>query len=238
MRVQIANIQRYAIHDGGGIRTTIFFQGCPLSCNWCHNPETMGAIFSDKGLTYSPQELAKRVLRDQVFFGDNGGVTISGGEPLAQDMGFIVKFLQLLKEKGIHIACDTCGDVPWENVEAVLPYVDIFLYDLKIATPELHKKHTGQDNTRIISNLKKLSNVWLRIPVIGGVNDGEEMNNIIALAKSAAPTSKVSLLPYHNMAEGKWEKLGKKMSTFYTPANMEEIKNKWIKAGFNAEIGG
>jgi len=243
----VTNIQRFAIHDGGGIRTTVFFKGCPLRCQWCHNPETwsfsadIAASSCGGEHSYSPAELARIVLRDQIFFGESGGVTISGGEPLAQDMAFVLEFLQILKKHHIHIACDTCGDVLWENFAAVVPYVDLFLYDIKMATPELHVKYTGRDNERIIANLEKLvplAEVWLRVPVIGGVNDGEEMANIIALANAIAPGSKVFLLPYHNLGTGKWEKLDKPAPAFYTPSDekMLQIQEDWKQAGFHAEM--
>jgi len=301
----ITNIQRYAIHDGGGIRTTVFFKGCPLACAWCHNPETQSFDDIAGVLRYSPEELAWIVLRDELFFGESGGVTISGGEPLAQDSEYLVAFLKILKKRDIHVACDTCGDVPWGQFEVVLPYVDLFLYDLKLATNELHERYTGSSNSRILANLKKLSsmtkpsNIWLRVPIIGGVNVGSidgsksdtasgrdeiacrrhdkgylqyeaagnetvEMTKIIALAQRITPGCKVSLLPYHNMAAGKWERIeasaiasdthpapststGTKTITqfnnrdnFFTPSSsqMQKILKAWKMAGFDAEIGG
>jgi len=239
----ITNIQRYAINDGGGIRTAVFFKGCPLACAWCHNPETQS--FADEGdvLKVSPDKLAQIVLRDQIFFGSSGGVTLSGGEVLAQDTAYIVQFLKILKQNDIHIACDTCGDAPWESFESVLPYVDVFLYDIKVADSALHKRWTGQGNERIIANLEKLNgiaNVWLRIPVIGGFNDGAEMAAIIALAKGVAPNRRVSLLPYHAMGEGKRSKISKAPSQhdFYTPRpdQMQKIAVDWEHAGFDVEI--
>jgi len=232
MNVLITNIQRYAIHDGGGIRTTVFFKGCPLACSWCHNPETKSFEAEAGALTYPPRKLAEIVMRDQIFFGDSGGVTLSGGEPLAQDMAYMTEFLKILKQNEIHVACDTCGDAPWENFAAVLPYVDLFLYDIKAASQEVHIKHTKRGNERIITNLEKLhplANVWLRIPVIGGVNDGEEMTAIINRAKSAAPGCNVSLLPYHAMG-GRDSERGK----FHTPSHerMTEIRTAWKNAGF------
>jgi len=185
------------------------------------------------------------VLRDQIFFGNDGGVTISGGEPLMQNMDYIVDFLKVLKKNGVNVACDTCGAAPWENFDAVLPYVDTFLYDLKAATKELHISHTGQSNEDILANLRLLcpvANVWLRIPVIGGFNNKEEMTKIIAFAKEIAPASKVFLLPYHSMGEGKWVKADKNppVHNFFTPSNeeMQKIAIDWKKAGFDTKIGG
>jgi len=242
MGALITNIQRYAIHDGNGIRTTVFFKGCPLACSWCHNPETQSFEAEGKFLEVSPQELARMVLRDQIFFGNDGGVTISGGEPLAQDMAYILEFLKILKRNGVNIACDTCGAVPWENFAAVLPYVDTFLYDIKAASRDLHISHTGQSNEDILANLRRLcaaAQVWLRIPVIGGFNDKDEMSAIIALAKEINPTGKVFLLPYHNMGEGK--RKNPSAHNFYTPSTEEiqQIVDKWNKAGFSdVKIGG
>ena len=241
MRALITNIQRYAIHDGNGIRTTVFFKGCPLACSWCHNPETQSFEAEGEFLDVSPRELARMVMRDQIFFGADGGVTISGGEPLAQDMDYILEFLKILKRNGVNVACDTCGAVPWENFAAVLPYVDSFLYDIKAASSDLHIKHTGLGNEGILNNLRRLcsvAQVWLRIPVIGSFNDKEEMSAIIALAKKITPGSKVSLLPYHNMGEGKWK--NPPVHNFYTPSaeEMQKIITEWEKAGFEAKIGG
>ena len=257
MSAFITNIQRYAIHDGGGIRTTVFFKGCPLACSWCHNPENMSFDDSGESLPHKsgrntgfqmpPRDLARRLLREMIFFGDSGGVTLSGGEPLAQDMAYITELLGILKQKGVNVACDTCGDVPWENISAVLPFIDTFLYDIKIASRDLHIRHTGKSNERIIANLERLclnedslAKIWLRVPVVGGVNDGAEMANIIALAKQKAPNRKVSLLPYHHLGEDKWAKLGKPppSSEFYIPPleRMVEIAADWGRAGFEVTI--
>ena len=221
----VTNIQRFSIHDGPGVRTTVFFKGCPLCCLWCHNPETISFEIEKGDVCYTAAELTNRVVRDQIFFGENGGVTISGGEPLAQDMAFMIDFLRKLKDQGISVVCDTSGEVPWDNFELVMPYVDIFMYDLKLATDTAHKKFTGRSNKRLIENLKKLAKikkVLLSIPVVGGVNEGDEMKEILKLAKRAAPCAPVKLIPYHQLGLHKWEKLGKTPQKFYTPA-MEYI---------------
>ena len=216
----VSNIQRFSIHDGPGVRTTVFFKGCPLSCKWCHNPESISFEMAKGDVRYTALELVKKVIRDQIFFGENGGVTISGGEPLAQDMAFMIDFLGRLKSLGINVVCDTSGDVPWENIELVMPYVEIFLYDLKLATEAAHKKFTGRTNKRIIENLKKLAKfkkTHLTIPVVGGVNEGNEMDEILKLAKKIAPGVPIKLIPYHQLGLHKWEKLGKTPQKFYTP---------------------
>ena len=216
----VTNIQRFSVHDGPGVRTTVFFKGCPLCCLWCHNPETISFEMEKGDTVYTADELVKRVIRDQIFFGENGGVTISGGEPLAQDMAFMIDFLRKLKKQDINVACDTSGDASWDNFELVLPYVDIFLYDIKLATETAHIKFTGRSNIRIIENLSKLAKtnkVQLRVPVIGGVNEGREMKEILKLAKKTAPRAAIELIPYHQLGLHKWEKLGKTPQKFYTP---------------------
>ena len=216
----VTNIQRFSIHDGPGVRTTIFFKGWPLCCLWCHNPETISFEMEEGCFIYTADELAKKATRDQIFFGENGGVTISGGEPLAQDMAFMIEFLRKLKSHGINVTCDTSGDVPWSSIELVLPYVDIFLYDIKLATETAHIKFTGRSNKRIIENLSKLAKtnkVQIRIPVIGSANEGKEMKEILKLAKKVAPAASIKLIPYHSLGIQKWEKLGKTPQKFFTP---------------------
>ena len=224
----VTNIQRFSVHDGPGIRTTVFFKGCPLSCLWCHNPEAMGFEADGNSKTYTAEELLKIIVRDRLFFEQDGGLTLSGGEPLAQDMAFVTEFLALVKKHDINVACDTCGDVPWENFQAVMPYVDLFLYDIKLATESAHIKYTGKSNKRVIKNLEnltKFSNVEIRIPVIGGANDGKEMQEIQKLVKKIAPLSPVKYIPYHKLGIGKWEKMGLRPHVFSAPTDeyMESI---------------
>ena len=225
--VNVTNIQRFSIHDGPGIRTTVFFKGCPLSCLWCHNPEAMGFEADLNSKSYTAWELLKNVLRDRLFFGNDGGLTISGGEPLAQDMAFMSDFLGMVKKQGINVVCDTSGDVTWENFEVVMPYVDLYLYDVKLATESAHIKFTGRSNKRLIENLEKLvrqCRVEIRVPVIGGANEGNEMAELIKLIKSIAPDAPIKFIPYHKLGIGKWEKLGREPQRFFTPSD-EYIKS-------------
>lgn len=230
--VLVANIQKYAIHDGKGIRTTVFFKGCPLACRWCHNPETQGygrelifyeerctgcgecgeecgngavtaadgKVYTDKelcrgcgecvdgcmrnarqlcGRGYSVGELAEELLKDRAFYETSGGgVTLSGGEPLVQDMDYLERLMGTLCGRGISVNVDTCGAVAFERLERVMPYTDRFLFDLKLMDEDKHREYTGRDNGLILENLKLLSGkgarIWIRIPVIGGVNDEAE----------------------------------------------------------------
>ena len=254
----ITNIQKFSIHDGDGIRTTVFFKGCPLKCEWCHNPETQrfekemqvdrekctgcgtcasvcpnGAVrmtedhrpswdpkactFCGKcenfcpagvreivGREYTVKELTKELMKDQMFYEESGGgVTFSGGEVMSMDMDFILAMAKELKRQDVTLTIDTCGYVPYERFEKILPYVNTFLYDVKVMDPELHKKYMGTDNKLILENLIRLSQdgarIYIRIPTIKEVNGNEEnMKETIAFLKQHdIHPAGVNLLPYH-----------------------------------------
>ena len=170
------------------------------------------------GRDISPQELAAEVEKDRVFFDKSGGgVTVSGGEALLQSR-FAAEFLRVCKESGIDTAVDTCGDVPFSAFEEVLPYADLFLYDIKAADPGLHKKGCGRDNGRITENLRRLSHmafegsgtdIRLRIPVIPGFNDcSEEMERTAELIGSLPSKHSADLLRFHRMGMIKYDGLG------------------------------
>ena len=244
MEGTVFDIQRFSVHDGPGIRTTVFMKGCSLRCGWCHNPEGLrpepqvqflrehcigcgrcggrrelqevhkcpaGAL-KRVGQTYTPEQLLEEVLADLDFYGSEGGVTFSGGECLLQ-ADFVARMLQELKERGITTAVDTCGNVPWENLERVLPCCDTWLYDVKCADPETHRRFTGSGNKRILENLAKLSetgaNIWIRVPVIPDFNDNPgEMERIARIAASTPGVSRVTLMPYHTLGKSKYATLG------------------------------
>ena len=264
MQDLIFNIQRFCIHDGPGIRTTVFFKGCNLKCVWCHNPESQSSnkeimFFEDKctgcgrcknssleeenfvclsgarelcGKEYSVDEVLAEVVKDNSFYENSGGgVTFSGGECMLH-IDFLCAILKKCKENGIHTAVDTAGHIPWESFEKILPFTDLFLYDIKAMNEEIHKEYTGVTNTCILENLKKLlkSNVdvWVRIPIVPDVNDTEEeMKNIKAFFESYGYPAKIELLPYHAMGEHKYEALGKATTKFDVPnkEKMEKLKN-------------
>ncbi|CAA7600110.1 Radical-activating enzyme, conserved site [Acididesulfobacillus acetoxydans] len=190
MRALIFNIQRYSIHDGGGIRTIVFFKGCPLHCPWCANPESQsfeseimklksqcihcnvcagnaaecpsGAL-AEQGKWMSVDEVLAEVLKDSVFFNTSGGgVTLSGGEVLSQ-ADFAAELLRQLKELGIHTAIETSGFGRWEALEGLAEYADVILYDLKIMDPEQSKKTLGADSEIILKNLAKLVDKGCRV---------------------------------------------------------------------------
>lgn len=244
MEGMVFDIQRFSVHDGPGIRTTVFMKGCPLRCGWCHNPEGLSAqpqvqflaegcigcgrcggkrtlANADKcpagalkrlGTRYTPGELLPAVLADRDFYGDEGGVTFSGGECLLQ-ADFVAEMLKLLKAAGVTTAVDTCGCVPWESIEKTRAYCDTYLYDIKCADPDLHRRFTGRDNGLILENLTKLgaagANIWIRVPVIPDFNDNEgEMSRIADIAATIPGVEQVTLMPYHTLGKSKYATLG------------------------------
>ena len=201
------------------------------------------------GKQYTIAELVKEADKDYMFYEESfGGVTLSGGEVMAQDMEYIEELLKKLKRKGYNIAIDTCGFAPSENFRIVLPYADTFLYDIKLMDDEKHKKYMGQSNELIFTNLKYLSDngarIYIRIPVIGGVNDSdEEIQAIISYLKENISVAQVNLLPYHDIASSKYQRLDVtyKGEEFTVPSKerMEELKEMFQKNGFtNTKIGG
>ena len=180
------------------------------------------------GKEYTVDEVFAVVKKDsEIYENSGGGVTFSGGECMLQ-IDFLEEILKKCKEEGIHTAVDTAGHIPPEYFERILPYTDLFLYDIKIADPEKHKKHVGVDNELIISNLQGLislgKRVIVRAPIISGINDTEE--EISAIKKIANGAEKIELLPYHAMGEHKYEALGKPVTKFSAPSDekMRDLK--------------
>ncbi|MDO4313883.1 MAG: glycyl-radical enzyme activating protein [Eubacteriales bacterium] len=299
----ITNIQKFSIHDGDGIRTTVFFKGCPLRCEWCHNPETQryeremqfdrekctgcgtcakvcpnhaitmvdGKPVLDKeacilcgkcenfcpagireiiGREYTVKDLVKELMKDQMFYEESGGgVTLSGGEVMAMDPEYIAAIAKELKHQDVTLTIDTCGYVPYERFEAILPYVDTFLYDVKVMDPKLHRKYMGVDNKLILDNLIRLAGdgarIYIRIPTVREVNGNEDnMKETIAFLKEHdIHPAQVNLLPYHDTGSGKYQKLDMeyKGTNLHAPEKeeMEAFVQLFINAGFqNTKIGG
>lgn len=179
-------------------------------------------------------ELAEELLKDRAFYETSGGgVTLSGGEPLVQDMDYLERLMGTLCGRGISVNVDTCGAVAFERLERVMPYTDRFLFDLKLLDEDKHREYTGRDNGLILENLKLLSGkgarIWIRIPVIGGVNDeAEELERMAGFLSENVRAEQINLIPYHNTGSGKYVHLGReyKGGMFYAPPKerMQELQ--------------
>ena len=280
---KIFNIQRFSTSDGPGIRTVVFFKGCPLDCAWCHNPESKSRktelfynvekcigcgscvdVCSQKahflaegyhsflrkncincgrcaevcfaealklcGEEKSAEEIVEAALADAPFYGDVGGITLSGGEPLLQ-YDFALEILKLAKEKGLNTAIETCGYTN-KNLAEINGLTDLWLYDIKLLSEDEHKKYTGADNKTILKNLKALdklgANTVLRCPIIPRVNFNEaHFESLAVLADSLTHVSAVHLEPYHPLGICKAEKLGRvqkyKNEEFLNPDELQEF---------------
>lgn len=300
----IFNIQKFSTHDGDGVRTTIFFKGCPLRCMWCHNPESQhyykelifhhhkctacgrcvakckqgansivdGKIVFDRskctacgvctdwcitearelaGKEYTVDALVKEAMKDKIFYEQSGGgVTLSGGEVMAsQHMDYVEEVCRKLHENGVSVFIDTSGYTDYENLKRILPYVDVFLYDIKVMDPEGHKKYIGVDNSLILENLKKLSDegagLYIRLPIIQQVNATDEhIESVIHFLKeNNIHARQVSLLPYHDIGKGKYASLDMEYhdDEMSVPVSelMEHFKSMFEEQGFNkVNIGG
>ena len=184
------------------------------------------------GKAYTIDEVLKETLKDKSFYENSGGgVTFSGGECMLQ-IEFLTEVLKACNEKGIHTAVDTAGHVPFESFERIIPYTDLFLYDVKCFDSDKHRQHTGVGNELILANLERLLKtdkaVWVRIPIIPSINDTEEeLRHIKAFLYSSKRPEKVELLPYHAMGEHKYAAIGKGVQTFSLPSEekMKQLKN-------------
>lgn len=296
----IFNVMRYAVNDGPGIRTTVFFKGCPLTCVWCHNPEGLrrdtdvmyredrcmhcgtcldvcpedaltagqGTVVRDAsacvlcgtcveacpsgarelmGREVGVDELVAEVIRDRVFFDESGGgVTISGGEPLAQ-YGFLMELLEGLHTAGVHTAVETTGFAPAAHCSAVGARADLMLFDLKFADPGRHRQFTGVTNERILANLRLLAAggrpLIVRVPLVPGVNDDDgNIEAIAALTASLGTVRELHLLPFHAGASAKYRALGRSyaMDDVASPGQ-DRIRYcaQIVEAhGLNVQIGG
>ena len=257
MKGMISGIKRMEIHDGDGLRTTVFFKGCPLKCVWCHNPESIAfekqiAFFEGKcvscktckgnrneqtakrcpvsaieayGREYETDELVDTVMQDEAFFKNGGGVTLSGGECLAQG-AFAISLAKAFCERGVSVYVDTCGFAKRETFEAIIPYTDRFLYDVKAIDASVHKACTGRDNRVILDNLRFLCDrgcdVEIRYPLVMGYNDGECERIAKALCELRG-IGKVKVLQYHRFSASRYEALGMENTLPSTKTTAEDV---------------
>mgnify|MGYP003314755323 CR=1 FL=1 len=222
--IDLSSIVPDSIVDGPGLRGTIFCQGCPHRCKGCHNPKTWKF---GSGTPTSVERIVEIVRQSPL----SRGVTFSGGECMLQ-IDFLEGILKECKKNGIHTAVDTAGHVPFEIFERIIPYTDLFLYDVKCFDSDKHRQYTGVENQLILKNLKSLlaksTPVWIRIPIIPTVNDTEEeLQRIKEYLSSCGIPEKVELLPYHAMGEHKYAAIGKETQIFSVPSEekMKHLKN-------------
>jgi pyruvate formate lyase activating enzyme len=295
----IFNIQRFSTHDGDGIRTLIFYKGCPLRCQWCSNPESQSfgysvmydkkycqsfadcvkvdkkaialiendgiqinrdlledsdslrSICATKALTVvgenkTVMDLLEEIGKDLLFYRQDGGVTLSGGEPLSQGDD-LIKLLQALKKRNIKVNIETSLHVRWEKVQRCIGLVETFLVDLKHTDPVKFKTFTLGDSVLVMNNIKKLTdskaNVIIRIPVISGFNHSEsEMKLMIDFVAALKNVREIHFLPFHTFGAEKYKMLGMK----YLFNNEKQVRDSELNTyieyaqlkGLRTKIGG
>ncbi len=253
-------IKKYALHDGPGIRTTVFFKGCPLSCRWCHNPEGLdprpqtmsrrtssGEIHETVGTVIGVNALIKEIEKDVLFYDESGGgVTFSGGEPLAQPE-FLEAVLVACNHLEIHAALDTSGFAPSAVLNQILPRLQMVLFDLKIMDEKQHRRYTGVSNRTVLENLMRIDDsrtpVRIRVPLIPGITDGDDnIAEIVRFAGTLKTVQGVDLLPFHRIGSEKYRRLGVTDNTAGTapplPERVAAIKRRFESAGLTVSIGG
>jgi len=294
----VFNVMRFATHDGPGIRTTVFLKGCPLSCQWCHNPESQSFLpdrlyFEERcrhcgeclpacpeqaisevdgvvrtsaacrrcgrctevcvaearqiaGQEYTIDELLREIEKDLVFFEESGGgITLSGGEPVAQP-AFACALLRGCRERGIRSVLETCGFAQKGQFLNVALEADGVLFDLKLMDPEKHRLYTGVSNDLILGNLEELTArrrpVTVRIPVVPGINDSDEDVRQFAAYLSGLRVPRVELLPYHRIGSEKYGRMGLTYQLKDTPqpapADLARFRDSLARAGLNVRVGG
>ena len=256
----VFNIQKFSVNDGAGIRTTVFLKGCMLDCVWCHNPESkspkpqlflnsrlcvgcgacgacvdacVGAL-EMSGNPMTVEEILAEVRKDKAFYDNSGGgMTVSGGEPLFHP-SFTLALLKAAKEEGLHTCIETSGFAAWKDVEALIPYVDLFLWDVKETDAALHKQFTGVDNARILENLHRLdaagAKMVLRCPIIPGYNARpEHLAGIAALANSLANVQRIEVEPYHPRGSSKSAAIGENYALEGLGFPAEDVVKGWME---------
>ena len=301
----ILNYQRLSTEDGPGIRTTVFFKGCPLNCQWCHNPESISSKlqiqwFSSRcigcnscmdiceqealqrvdqnliidrnicnlcgfcaeacpanaleliGKKVTVDQVLEEVLKDSTYYQKSqGGVTLSGGEPILQSK-FVIKTMQILREKNIHLALDTCGLFNYQILESIYPLVDLILYDIKMIDPQLHQQFTGQSNYLILENLSNVIchleqfpgqfDLWIRTPLIPGSTATKENLQAIAnflISIGINQISRWELCAFNNLCKDKYDRLEiewlYKNQSLMTREELEQCHQWVIETGFSPE---
>ncbi|HLP71448.1 MAG TPA: glycyl-radical enzyme activating protein [Bacteroidales bacterium] len=266
MKALLFDIRKYSVHDGPGIRVTFFFKGCPLHCRWCHNPEGISPYpqniaqtrkvgkhefvrNEEAGRFYTVKDILKILEEDRVFIDKSqGGVTFSGGEPMLQHE-FLLSSLKACRKEGYHTAVDTSGYASADTFRSVIPYTDLFLYDLKHMDDSTHREITGGSNKQILLNFMLLmesgKDVIVRIPVIPGYNDDPghlyRLREFLTQA-SSDNLKKICLLPFHKTGASKYKRMNMQypMEGTEQPSSerMKELKKFFSETGIKVKIGG
>lgn len=251
----IFRIKRFALHDGPGVRITVFFKGCPLGCVWCHNPEGIDPAPQTiqlrrpeiVGTKMSVEQLMDEIEKDRIFFDQSGGgVTLSGGEPLYQPK-FLETLLRSCRQRSIHTTLDTSGHAPADIFDCVLELVDLILFDIKLMDNSKHQTYIGAGNHFILRNFHVACNssidIRVRLPIIPGITDQED--NIQAISRLLLENARsipVELLPYHRIGEHKYSCLGitpgMAISPYTSSDEIELIRSKYENLGLSVIIEG
>ena len=208
MNGKISDIETMGLADGPGMRLVLFLAGCKLRCKYCHNPETWTLAGMKREIT--SEEVLKTYNKYKIYYGETGGVTFSGGEPLLQKE-FVLETIKLLKENGIHTAIDTAGVA--DDYDEILDLVDLVILDIKAVDSVEYKELTGRENDEFKKFLEtcksKNKKLWLRQVIVPGINDDEtHVLKLKEFSKDIPNVERIELLPYHSMAESKYKDLG------------------------------
>lgn len=252
---RIFDIQRFSVHDGPGVRTIVFLKGCYLRCKWCCNPESQsfeieqmnrGGKIQTVGEDKTVREIMETVERDRVYYRrSGGGLTLSGGESLVQHE-FAAALLRAAKETGINTAIESTACAEYSRIEAILPYLDTYLMDIKHINSDKHREFTGRSNELILENAKKLANekcnLIVRVPVIPTFNDTpQEIYDIASFARSIG-VKEIHLLPYHRLGTDKYTALGREYLMGHIDLIPKEkiatLQNVASSVGLICKIGG
>jgi pyruvate formate lyase activating enzyme len=246
----VSDIREFTLHDGPGLRTTVFLKGCPLRCSWCHNPEAQrlepqsiesAGFRRVVGTRYEPAALAALLNRQASILQEIGGVTFSGGEPLAQ-AGFLSEVLEKLE--GLHVVLDTSGYAEPAAFERVASKCDLVYFDLKLIDAELHQRFTGCGNAPILANLRRLSEMEVpfvvRVPLVPGVTDtGGNLSAIARTVRGLPGLVRVDLLPYNRAAGGKYASLGMTFEPGFDETAKVRIETRpFTEAGIAVRVAG
>ncbi len=266
MKGLIFSVKKYSVHDGPGIRVTFFMKGCPLNCRWCHNPEGISPTrtmvdqtrrvgereFTEKshaGEYYTVKDIMDVLAKEKVFIRHSGGgVTFSGGEPMLQPE-FLLSALKACKKRGYHTNIDTSGYAPPDSFISILPYTDMFLFDLKHMDEQRHIELTGASNRLILANYRLIldsgKDILIRYPVIPRYNDEPanlERTRSFIIDTKKENLKKICLLPYHRTGASKYKRFGMDYRMGDTPQpsaeRMKELKKYFEETGIHVKIGG